>query len=220
MEVQEAITNRWSCRAFKADPVPEDLIWNVLTTASHSPSYTNSQPWEIAVVTGQKLAALITRRAELVSANVPSSPDMMAPAGWPPPHQERARAFAAQRQEVMNTARADPNSKYDSTTQGSPFFGAPCVIIIMIDKTLTEWSIFDIGLFTQSLVLAAHDRGLGTCIQAGAVRYPDDVRKFLGIPDTKKLIVGVSIGYPYTSSKMNALRTPRTDIQELTAWYR
>ena len=220
MELKEAITTRWSCRAFKPDGVPESVIQDVLTAAARSPSYANTQPWEIAVVTGQKLAELNRRRAELIAANVPSNPDISVPAAWPALHQERSRAFTAQRQEVMNAAKADAKSNYETTTQSSQFFGAPCAIFLMIDKTLTEWSIFDMGLFTQSLVLAAHERGLGTCIQAGVVRYPAEVRKILGTPETKKLVVGISIGYPLKESKMNAMRSARTDIRELTKWYK
>jgi nitroreductase len=220
MELKEAIMTRWSCRAFKSDPVPEKLIQDVMSTAARSPSYANTQPWETAVVSGQKLSEIIKRRGELVAANAPSNPDMMAPSAWPAPHQERSKAFATLRQQTMDAAKADPKSMYETTTQGSPVFGAPCVVFLMMDKTLTEWSIFDMGLFTQSLCLAAHERGLGTCIQAGIVRYPNEIRKILGIPDTKKLIVGVSIGYPLIESKMNVMRSARTDIQELTKWYK
>ncbi len=104
-----------------------------------------------------------------MQANAPANPDMPAPQGWPAAHQERTRAFAAQRQEVMNQAKADAKSHYETTTQSSQFFGAPCAIFLLIDRILPEWSIFDMGSFTQTLVLAAHDRGLGTCIQAGIV---------------------------------------------------
>jgi nitroreductase len=220
LEVKEAIMTRYSCRAFKPDPVPEALIQDILATASRSPSYSNSQPWEVAVATGKTLAELNKRRDDLINQNVTANPDMPAQPTWPAPHQERTRAIAAQRQEFTNQAKVDAVSRYEATTQSSPVFGAPAVIFLFMDKTLLDWSIYDMGLFSQSLVLAAHERGLGTCIQAGIVRYPGEVRKILGIPDTKKLVVGISIGYPLKESRMNAMRTPRTDIKELTKWYK
>lgn len=220
MDLREGIMTRWSCRAFRPDPVPEEILQGILKAAARSPSYANTQPWEVAVAAGQKLAELNRRRNELTQANVPANPDMPAPQAWPAAHQERTRSFATQRQEAMNLAKADAKSHYETTTQSSPFFGAPCAIFLMMDRTLGDWSIFDMGLFTQSLVLAAHERGLGTCIQAGVVRYPDEIRKILGIPETKKLVVGVSIGYPDMDSKMNAMRTPRTEIRELTTWHK
>jgi nitroreductase len=220
MELKEAIMTRYSCRSFKPEPVPEAVIQNILTVAARSPSYANTQPWEVAVVMGKKLAELNKRRDELIQANVPANPDMPPQPAWPAPHHERTKAFAVQRQEVMNQAKADAASRYDATTQSSPVFGAPAAIFLFVDKTLLDWSIYDMGLFSQSLVLAAHERGLGTCIQAGIVRYPAEVRKILGISDTKKLVVGISIGYPLKESKMNQMRTPRTDIKELTKWYK
>lgn len=220
MELKEAIMTRYSCRAFKPDPVPEALIREILAIAARSPSYANTQPWEVAVVAGKTLAEVNKKRDELIKANVPANPDIPAQPAWPAPHQERTKAFATQRQDVMAAAKADPASKFDATTQGSPVFGAPAAIFLFIDKTLLDWSVYDMGLFSQSLCLAAHDKGLGTCIQAGIVRYPDEVRKTLGIPDTKKLVVGISIGYPLKESKMNQMKTPRTDIKELTKWYK
>jgi nitroreductase len=220
VELNEAILTRYSCRAFRPDPVPEELIRDILNIASRSPSYANTQPWEVAVVTGKTLEALNRRRDELIIQNIPANPDMPAQPAWPGPHGERTRAFAAQRAEVTNRAKANAASRYDATTLSSPVFGAPAAIFLFIDKTLLDWSIFDIGLFSQSLVLAAHARGLGTCIQAGIVRYPAEVRRILGIADSKKLVVGVSLGYPLKESLMNQMRTPRTDISELTQWYR
>lgn len=220
MELKEAIMTRYSCRAFKPDPVPESLIQEILAVAARSPSYANTQPWEVAVVMGKTLLELNKRRDELIKANVPANPDMPPQPAWPAPHQERTKAFAAVRQEVMNQAKADPASRFDTTTQGSPVFGAPAAIFLFMDRALLEWSVYDLGLFSQSLVLAAHERGLGTCIQAGIVRYPTEVRKILGVPDTKKLVVGISIGYPLKESKMNQMRTTRTDIKELTKWYK
>jgi nitroreductase len=220
MELKETIMTRYSCRAFRPDPVPEALIGEILATAARSPSYANTQPWEVAVVAGKTLAELNKKRDELIKANVPANPDMPAQPAWPDACLARTKSFAAVRQQVMEQAKADPASKYDATTNSSPVFGAPAAIFIFIEKTLLDWSIYDIGLFSQSLCLAAHDKGLGTCIQAGIVRYPGEVRKILGVPDTKKLIVGISIGYPLKESKMNRMKTPRTDIKELTKWYK
>jgi len=219
MELREGIITRWSCRAFRPDQVPKDTIRDILVVASRAPSFMNTQPWEIAVVTGQKLAEINKRRLELAQANAAPNPDIPIQQTWPAAYQERARKFNAQRQEAMSVADGGRDTRDSITLQSSQFFGAPCGIFLMMDRTLSTWSIFDMGLFTQTLILAAHDRGLATCIQAGVVRYPEEVRKILDIPDTKKIIVGISLGYPDMEAKFNAFRTTRTDINELTKWY-
>ena len=88
-----------------------------------------------------------------------------------------------------------------------------------MDSTLTEWSVFDIGLFAQSLILAAHSYGIASCLQAMMVPYPDAIKKFLGIPETKKLILGISLGYPDTESPEHGYKSERRDLDEFVKWY-
>jgi nitroreductase len=98
------------------------------------------------------------------------------------------------------------------------FYGAPHALYLFQDASLTPWSLFDLGLFAQSLMLAAHDRGLGTVPQAFATDYAQDIKKFLGIPATKRLVLGISIGYPDTDSPVNTFRTDRSGSDEIVQW--
>jgi nitroreductase len=86
-------------------------------------------------------------------------------------------------------------------------------------NTLTSWSILDVGLFAQSIALAAHSFGLGSCIQASIVFYPDAVREFLGIPETKSLVLGISLGYPALDAPINAYQSSRVSLDEFVRWY-
>ena len=216
MEVTQVIFNRHSCRAFKPDPVPEALIKEILDLARHSPSYMNSQPWEIAVITGEKLAEVNKKRVEIASANTPPRADVSLPSAWSDNHRERIRRFQSQRRAALMEG-GGTEKEWD--LNNCQFFGAPCALFLFIDRILVEWSIFDAGLFTQTLLLAAQDKGLSSCIQASVVRYPDEVRKILGIPDTKKLIIGIALGYPDTSAEINKWRSDRSDVGEFTKWY-
>jgi nitroreductase len=58
MELLQGINSRQSIRGFQPTPVPEALLREVLSTAGRSPSYKNTQPWEIAIVSGAKRDAL------------------------------------------------------------------------------------------------------------------------------------------------------------------
>ena len=53
MEVTDAIRNRKSTRAFLDKPVSEELISDILECARWAPSGVNSQPWHVAIVTGE-----------------------------------------------------------------------------------------------------------------------------------------------------------------------
>lgn len=59
--VDEAITSRHSVRAFLDTPVPQQIIKDILTVASRAPSGTNTQPWKVYVVTGQKRDEMVER---------------------------------------------------------------------------------------------------------------------------------------------------------------
>ncbi len=62
MDVSEAIKNRYSCRSYKAEPVPEKKLKKVLGAARLAPSAHNEQEWKFIVVKD------IEKRKELVIA--------------------------------------------------------------------------------------------------------------------------------------------------------
>ena len=98
------------------------------------------------------------------------------------------------------------------------FYYAPHAIYLFQDAALSEWSLFDIGLFAQSLMLAAHAKGLATVPQAFATDYAMEVKECLGIPASKRLILGLSVGYPDMESPVNAYRTERVEAEEIYTW--
>ena len=99
------------------------------------------------------------------------------------------------------------------------FFDAPCAMFMFMDGTLGPWSTLDMGIFLQGLTLSAHGAGLGCCLQASLAGYPDAIREFLGIPNTKKMIVGMSMGYPDPDAPLNAYHSTRMEIDEFVKWY-
>jgi nitroreductase len=53
VDVIEAIYSRQSVRAFKAEPVPVDVLESIIQAALQAPSWENTQPWEFAVIAGE-----------------------------------------------------------------------------------------------------------------------------------------------------------------------
>jgi nitroreductase len=54
MDAIECIKTRMSIRKFKPDIVPLETLMNVIDAAKWSPSYKNSPPWEVVIVSGEK----------------------------------------------------------------------------------------------------------------------------------------------------------------------
>jgi nitroreductase len=98
------------------------------------------------------------------------------------------------------------------------FYGAPHVLYLYQDAALPEWSIFDMGLFAQTLMLAAHAKGVGTVPQAFVIDYSDVIKKFLGLPEGKRLVLGISMGYPDTESHVNKFDSARVPTDEMLRW--
>ena len=219
MELAEGIETRRSCRAFTAKPVPKELIERILKIASKSPSYTNSQPWEVAVVTGKQRDKLSNVLYEMAKAEVTVNSDLPMPKVWPLELDKRSKEHGARRFAALGIDRDNKEQRNELRLMNFKFYGAPCVLFLFMDRTLTQWSIFDLGLFAQSLILAAHSFGLGACLQASLANYPDAVREFLGIGKTKLLVLGISMGYPDLKAPINTYISTRVSPNDFVKWY-
>ena len=219
MELLEGIETRRSFRAFVSTPIPRELLERILKAASNSPSYTNTQPWQVAVVTGKEKDELSRILCELASSDIIPNPDLPTPKDWPAELERRAREHGARRLKVLGIEREDKERREQLRLLNFQFYGAPCVFFLFMDSTLSAWSIFDMGLFTQNFILVAHAFGLESCLQASIANYPDAVREFLGIPKTKLLILGISIGYPALDAKINTYRSEKASVDEFVWWY-
>jgi len=215
MDAIECIKTRMSIRKFKPDPVSADTLLKIIDTANCIPSYKNSQPWEIVVISGAKKEALTHMLIDTLEKGVEPQPDLPAPLSWPPMIGARIDALMKKRSEITGKDLNDPEVRKKAKIANFRFYGAPCGMFLFQDASLTAWSIFDMGLFAQSLMLAAHAHGLGTVPQAFLTDYSGEVKTFLGISETKKLVLGISIGYPDLESPVNAFRTDRVETAEI-----
>jgi nitroreductase len=218
MDAIECIMSRMSIRRFKADPVPKDVLKKVIETALRSPSYKNTQPWEAIVVSGSKKEELSRLLVGIFEKGSKPAPDIPEPSTWPPHIEARIKELIRGRKENLGIDLTDPEVGRKSKIANFNFYGAPHGIFLFQDSALSLWSIFDMGLFAQSLMLSAHAEGFGTVPQAFLTDYAAEVKKFLGIPAEKRLVLGMSMGYPDTESKINRFRTDRAGVDEIVRW--
>lgn len=218
MDAVDCIKTRMSIRGFKKDPVPEELLKKVIETACWSPSYKNTQPWEAMVLSGKKKVGLSSLLVELLESGAEPVPDLAAPESWPDAEQARINKLFAKRKELTGIDLSAPEWIVKAKKINFLFYGAPHAIYLYQDSSLSQWSLFDLGLFAQSLMLAAHAHGLGTVPQAFATDYAQDVKKYLDIPASKRLVLGLSIGYPDMDAPANAFRTDRSPVDEIATF--
>jgi len=219
MEAIECIKTRMSIRKFKPEPVPKEVLLDIVRAAQRSPSYKNGQPWEVAIVSGARKDALSERLVELINSGTPIAPDMAEPAKWSPAVAARMGKHMDKRARIFGVDFSDPVLIKKSKIANSRFYGAPHGIFLYQDGELPTWSIFDMGLFAQSLMLAAHANGLGTVPQAFLIDHAPAIKEFLGLPASKRLILGMSIGYPDIEGGARAYESDRADLDEIYRWF-
>ncbi len=219
MQALNNIITRRSYRVFKDDPILKSDLNKIIEVASNSPSYTNTQPWELAVVTGKNKDKLTGELLELAKMNAPTSPDIPKPESWPSVLEARSREHGKRRLEILGIERSDKEGREKLRLMNYEFYGAPCALFFFMDGSLGEWSVYDMGLFTQNLILAAHSLGIGSCIQASVVDYAKEIKRFLNISESSKLLACVSMGYPDPDAKLNLYRSIKKKPEQFVQWY-
>jgi len=218
MDTLECIKTRRSIRKFTSETVPRKELEELLEIARWSPSYKNSQPWQAIILSGSKKKELSKTLVDLLKAEAVNSPDLAAPGSWPEAEQKNISHLMAKRMELTGVDLGAPEMIFKAKKANFNFYFAPHAIYLFQDASLSDWSLFDIGLFAQSLMLAAHAKGLATVPQAFATDYAKEVKECLGIPASKRLILGLSVGYPDMESPVNAYRTERMESSEFCTW--
>jgi nitroreductase len=218
MDIVEAVRSRKSIRGYKPDPVPKEILKEILDIATRSPSGMNTQPWEFTVITGEVLDNIKRANVEMLGSGTITNPNFaMKP--YEGVYRNRQVEVAVQLFGLMGIAREDKEKRAEWMQRGFRFFDAPAAIIISVDKSLGEIRPqFDIGAIVQTICLAALNYGLGTCIEDQGLMFPEVVRSFAGIAESKRMIIAIAIGYPDWDFPANNLESNREPVENITAW--
>jgi nitroreductase len=226
MDVVQAIKERKSIRAFKPDQVPLDLLKKILEHAMRAPSWANTQPWEFAVVTGEKLKAIqdaFVKRGAAAMQN--SQSEVARPYDFPEPYSSRIEKMQA-KERGGRTTEMKPEEMEERMLINFRNYGATTCIYLLIDKSYLQqekginvWGMYDSGSVVQNIMLLAVNYGLGTIAQAMAVVYPDIIHKELGIPQDKLVALGIAIGYPDWENEINKDFRDREPLDTMAKFY-
>lgn len=224
MDIIEAINKRKTYRGYKTDPISKDVLMEIMRLAIRAPSWANTQPWEFAVVTGKKLEAIRQEFTKLAETEEPN-PDLAFPRVFPDPY--RSRLPAMRRGPDADKIRDDKELRKERQLMGARMYNCPCVIYLYTeqafytqeDKGLNVYPVFDCGLAAENIMLAAVNYGLGTTAAAQAVPYPDVIRKVLGLPKSKLIVLGIFIGYPDPTAPQYPIYSTREPLEDLVKFY-
>lgn len=220
MNVSTALANRKSTRAFLKKDVPIEMINTLLEQAKTAPSGVNTQPWQVAVITGESKRKLSEKMENAFRSGVKPQMDYYYyPPKFEGEYKERRKACGLLMYSTLGIKMEDTQRRTDQWAANYRSFDAPVMLLFFIDKTLEKGSYLDYGMFLQSVMLSAVELGLATCPQAALGEYPDIVRETLGYSDDKTLLCGMAVGYEDTEDLVNTYRTPREELDKFVKYF-
>jgi nitroreductase len=220
MNIIEALSQRKSTRAFLDKPVSKKKIINILEAARHAPSGTNAQPWQVAVVTGQKKDELTKAMENAFRTEGLGNMDYQYyPLEWHDPYKRRRVSCGAQLYAALNIERHDKAGRIEQWIANYRAFNAPVILFFFLDKSMEKGSFLDYGMFIQSVMLAALEEDLATCPQAALGQYPKLIKDALGYSRETILICGMALGYEDKKAPVNNYRTPREEVETFTRFF-
>lgn len=216
MKVSEALKSRITCRAFLDKPVPEATVRQILEEAKYAPSGGNLQPWHVYVLTGKKLEEFLAIVAEKQKDNPfgEGTEYDIYPKGLTEPYKARRFKCGEDMYATIGVSREDKAGRLQQFARNFRFFDAPVAMFFAIDRQmgLGQWS--DLGMFVQSVMLAAREHGLHTAAQEAWAIWYKTVSEFVQMPEELMLFCGLGLGYMDESAPINQLRTDRAPLEE------
>ena len=211
MDLTTAITSRHSTRAFTDEPVGRETITEIVALARRAPSWVDSQPWRVYAAIGAARERIARRHAESPTSGALGRSDIatMHRDQWASAQQ---RNMAGMSESLL--ALLGPDLERVTGEARASLFGAPALLYLTIPRAAPQWSLYDLGAFAQTLMLAARDRGLDTIPAYELVRYPAEAREEMGIPDDEILVVGVALGRR-ADALINSLVTDRAPVEQV-----
>jgi nitroreductase len=219
MDVKTALAKRKSTRAFLNKEVPITTVNAILEQAKTAPSGVNTQPWKVAVLSGQSKKDLEQKmESEFRAGNKGIMDYQYYPEQWEAEYKQRRKACGLLMYSTLQIKREDKQRQLDQWAANYRAFDAPIMLLFFIDKVMEKGSYVDYGMFLQSIMLSAVEHGLATCPQAALAEYPEIVKKELGYED-QVLICGMALGYEDTTKDVNNYRTGREDLDQLVRYF-
>lgn len=217
--LKSLLDDRWSCRAFEATEVPRPAIERLLSLAQRSASWCNTQPWNVIVTTGRGTdkfrSALAAYAREHGGQNMPDFSPLPEYHGV---YRERRRESGWQLYEAVGVKRGDREASARQAFNNYLLFGAPHVAIITTDASHGLYGAVDGGLYIATFLLAARSLGIATVPQAALAMHAPFIRQYFSIPGQRKILAGISFGYPDAGHPANSYRTSRAALEDVVTW--
>ncbi len=217
--LERLLRERSSCRAFESRDVAPATITRMLQLAQCSASWSNLQPWQVIVTRGagtERFRRALRSHAEREGDRV--DPDFVRPLSYEGVYRERRRECGWQLYDAVGVTRGDRVASAREALRNFDLFGAPHAAIITTPASLGVYGAVDCGLYVGTFLLAAQSLGVGAIAQAALARWGSFIRDYFSLPDDRRVLVGISFGYPDLTHPANGYRTSRAQLDDAVQW--
>lgn len=211
------LTSRHSCRAYRPDPVPDQIIEQILTTAQRVPSWCNAQPWNVILTRPVETDRLRDAFYAHAQANAHDS-DIAFPASYKGAYKDRRRACGFALYDAVGIEKGDRAASAQQMMENFRFFGAPHVALITSEAALGPYGLLDCGAYVTAFTLAAQAQGVASIPQAALAGFSPFLRDWFDISEHRHIVCGISFGYADANHPANAFRTDRAPLDQVVTF--
>jgi len=216
--LEALLAARFSCRAYRPEPVPRETIERILKAAQKTASWCNSQPWQVTITSGEATARFRDVLYPVAAAGTAATGDFPFPREYRGVYLDRRRESGFQLYNTLGIARGDKAAYAKQAMENFNFFGAPHVAIITTDEALGVYGAVDCGGYVTSFMLAAQALGIATVPQAALAFHAAVVRKHFGLGEDRRVVCGISFGFADVDARVNSYRTSRAALPDVATF--
>jgi nitroreductase len=212
LSVSDALSRRYSVRAFRDTPVAQAVLEEIFTLARQAPSNCNVQPCRVYIVSGVSKDRLKNELASAVLNGRPPNPDFEWDVRYQGVHRERQFGSANALYGAMGIERTDKQRRQSAMLRNWGFFDAPHAAFFTMAKYLKLTGAVDVGIYAQTVAMLMTERGISNCMQGALGMYPDPARSLFRLPEDTGILFGMSFGYADEDAPANKTRTDRVSL--------
>lgn len=208
---------RFSCRGYLPDPVPRGTVDAMLALAQRTPSWCNSQPWQIAI-TGAAATQRLRDALQQPEATEDTSHDIAPPQAYEGRFRDRRRECGYQLYGSVGIAHGDRATSAAQAAENFRFFGAPHFALVTTEAVLGTYGVLDCGAYVNNFMLAARSFGVASIAQGALAARSKFLRRWFALPPERLVLCGISFGYEDAAHPANGFRTTRAPLAEVARW--